>query len=68
MKKKAIKPEDVSHADKLKQVENHGFHMGSLCYESFVETKNRGSLKDAVATYRLSMQSIRDQSKHKISN
>lgn len=67
MKKKTIKPEDVSQADKLKQIENNGFHMGNLCYESFIESNNRGSLRDAVSTYRLSMQAIRHQSKHKIS-
>ncbi len=66
-KKKAIRPEDVSQAEKLKQMENNGFHMGTVCYESFIETNNRGSLRDAVATYRLSMQAIRHQSRHKIS-
>lgn len=67
MKKKTIKPEDVSQADKLKKVENNAFGMGNACYESFIETSNRGSLRDAVSTYRLCMQAIKNQSKHKIS-
>jgi len=68
MKKKAIKPEDVSQADKLKQIENDCFGMGKICHQSFMETNNRGSLRDTVASYRVSMQAIRHQSKHKISN
>jgi hypothetical protein len=68
MKKKVIKPEDVSQADKLKQVENNSFGMGNTCHESFMETSNRGSLRDAVTSYRLCMQAIKYQSKHKISN
>lgn len=68
MKKKVIKPEDVSQAEKLKQIENDAFGMGKICHKSFTETNNRGSLRDAVSTYRLSMQAIRHQSKHKISN
>jgi len=67
-KKTTSKPEDVSQAEKLKQIENDGFGMGKICYNSFMETNNRGSLRDAVATYRLSMQAIRHQSKFKISN
>lgn len=67
MKKSTIKPEDVSQAQKLKHIENDGFGMGKVCYKSFMDTNNRGSLRDAVASYRLSMQAIRDQSKHKIS-
>lgn len=68
MKKKTrIKSEDVSQADKLKQIENNAFGMGNTCHHSFNETNNRGSLRDAVASYRLTMQAIRDQSKHKIS-
>jgi hypothetical protein len=66
-KKQAIKPEDVSQAEKLKQIENDSFGMGKFCYQSFMETNNRGSLRDTVTSYRLSMQAIRHQSKHKIS-
>jgi hypothetical protein len=67
MKKSKIKSEDVSQAEKLKQIENDAFGMGKVCHKSFHETNNRGSLRDTVASYRLSMQAIRDQSKHKIS-
>jgi len=67
MKKKTIKAEDVSQAEKLKQIENDAFGMGKVCHKSFYETNNRGSLRDTVASYRLTMQAIRDQSKHKIS-
>jgi hypothetical protein len=66
--KKKNKTRELSQAEKLKQIEENGFHMGNICYGSFIETNNRGSLRDAVATYRLSMQAIRHQSKHKISN
>lgn len=66
-KKKTISPKDVSQAQKLKNVENNAYGMGNACYESFMETNNRGSLRDAVSTYRLCMQAIRHQSKHKIS-
>ena len=68
MKKSKINPEDVSQAQKLKDIENDSFGMGKDCHKSFMKTKNRGSLRDTVASYRLTMQAIRDKSKHKISN
>ena len=67
MKKSKINPEDVSQAQKLKNIENDAYGMGKNCHESFMKTNNRGSLRDTVASYRLTMQAIRDQSKHKIS-
>lgn len=67
MKKTTKKPEDVSQAEKLKNIENDGYAMGKVCYNSFMETSNRGSLRDAVTSYRVTMQAIRHQSKHKIS-
>ncbi len=68
MKKTTKKLEDVSQAKKLKNIENDGYVMGKVCYNSFMETNNRGSLRDAVVSYKLTMQAIRHQSKHKISN
>lgn len=67
MKKAKNKTTEISQAEKLKQIEEDGFLMGKICYNSFIETNNRGSLRDAVSTYRLSMQAIRHQSRHKIS-
>ena len=51
---------------KLESIENATFDMGNYAYEGFKDTTSLSSLKGAVAAYRCCMQSIRDQSRYKI--
>ena len=59
--------ESPKSVKKLEVIENHGFEMGNISYNAFIENKNISSLKGAVSAYRLSMQAIRDQSRYKVS-
>lgn len=57
----------VSQIEKLEWYEEAGFHAGNVAYTAFNETQNLSALKGAISAYRLSMQAIRDQMKHKVS-
>lgn len=70
MKKKNNKQQNnkLSQIEKLEWYEEVGFYTGNMAYQSFTETQNLSALKGAISAYRLSMQAIRDQVKHKVSN
>jgi hypothetical protein len=57
---------ETPQAKKLKEIEERGYKMGTSCADCFDETQNISSLRAAVSAYRLSMQAMRDQIKHKI--
>lgn len=54
--------------ERLEHIENKAFEHGVTSSQHFEQTGNFNSLRAAVMAYRCSMQSIRDQSRYKISS
>jgi len=67
-KKQLTKTEvELTQIQELQHIEKAGFKMGVNTEKSFDETQNLSALKASVSAYRLCMQAIRDQMRHKVS-
>lgn len=58
---------ELTQIQELQHIEKAGFKMGVNTEKSFDETQNLSALKASVSAYRLCMQAIRDQMRHKVS-